>query len=332
MIKVILVSLTLVLAHSVYAQPSDGTVGATGNQAVATTVGATDNYNDGCDHDKKYEHWKHEAEEHPDPDGQPNHEMMEHARHERHLARQSNLQAREFAKEALQALASRGQQTTAQAAQATMPDGSPINVALLQKIANLPVTGDSGDTTDTGSAGFHMNADNPTAQSAQSSADSNGVAAPQNAPVVYVGSQPGTITGGGGINGARSLAMPGSRFGSANTTLDANGNPLKRPPPDLKAQSTETIAADHIVTPADGQKDKKTLAANRALIMRQMGLRSPASVEEEGPYRAKTEDIFAVMHSHYKNMNDIGLFYDVGAVPPPSPGPSRNPPSFAPGW
>lgn len=297
-------------------------------------MGAYHNRDAGDIHDQKRKKWEQEAKRHPEADGKPNQEMMKKAHHERRRARLSRIQAREFARQALQTLASRPQQTAQNAAAPKMSNGQPIDIQSLQRVAEVPIAeeeeDDSADVATT-AAGFQSD-----------SADSLGLpvqplnATGDNVTTAAIGAaaKPSSLNGTprGVVYGAGN-----SQFG-ASRDLASIRNPVgleneSQSGSDLKAQSTDTINPnDHIVTTADGVKDEETLEANRARVLKQMGLRRPASVEETGPIRAKTEDIFAVVHTHYKTLLETGVFYQGDESLPPTPGPSRNPPKFMKGF
>jgi hypothetical protein len=320
-------SLLALAAITSFAAPlafgQDGTLGATNGTVAGSTAAAQTNESEEHEHHKKCEELKHEAYRHPEADGEPNHELMEQSRHEAHLARQSGGQAQEFAREALQALTSRSAQTNQGAAPAVMSDGQPVDIAYLQKLAGQPVTGVLSNDFGTGHSGFQdLSSESSLSAAAPGLGDAAASAASATAKLPGGNS---ASTAGVTAGGAGTLDVTSTQIVSAGQPLNANKTENSS---ELKAISLGTPGdPGHIVTKADGIIDKKTLDANRARVLKQMGVRGPASVEESGPIRAKNEDIFQLVHTRYKSLNDNGAFYD-GAPPPPTPGPSRNPPAY----
>ena len=78
------------------------------------------------------------------------------------------------------------------------------------------------------------------------------------------------------------------------------------------------------------QDAQNALERNRAIIGHQLGI-STKSPDEEGPIRAKTEDIFQVVHTHYSSLRERGIFYETGS-PDESPEAPIKPPAYARGF
>lgn len=290
------------------------------SSAGANTFGANTNSDVSDEKYRESREHHHQAHQHRGPSGAPDQGLMSKALGEARQAFAAGQQAKEMANAALSALKT---QSTAQDQYAT-PDPS-INIQRLEEIAGQQSQIAMEMQQTFAKEGYSLGVDQTTVSNTAALTPTGGAAVP--AATVGAARGPASIASASPMSPQTALSGIQNNTGNPADSQNAGGknsllnSSLKTDSPGAAAGSLDPLAAKQQAA-LDAQM---ALERNRSMVSKQLGIKNPI---EEGPIRAKNEDIFQVVHTHYSSLRERGIFFESGTPESPPEQPD-GPPAYS---